>query len=369
MRESLYAPGESTLVHWLRPEPRKRVAVAFSGMFRNDKPGNKRDTMRRTMDSYRKHLELANPDYAVDFFFHVYIHPPAAELDISSLAYLRTFPNVRGLVVELFTGQLTDEIASHFGDTSFDPWVPGFNKNTDCSPDSPFRRSAYPGSMNCIAIGKNKKTLNFGFLSGARKLMLANELVKEYSKINGVKYDFVIRARLDRFLGADLVLSSLPATKLTTVFLQVKSHDETMNMWPNWVDDQFAIGPPLLMDRFTSLYNQLPKLYAETMALHAKRQQPRLGKCTNMTNPLFCPEWILPRLLGADDHHTIHYPIRCWDSSKDYPQAAMAKWAGPLDLMLGCQTMGNEHKKITAPAPHTPGAVVWDEERCAFTVK
>ena len=229
MADSVYAPGRATLTRWVRNKPRKRVAVAFSGMFRNNEPGNTRDTMQRTMDSYRMHLELVNSDYEVDFFFHVYVHTSSAELDVRSIEYIRTFPNVRAMVVEVFTQEIIDEFIAKFGSQPFTQFLPGFNTHTDCPNDSAildahtqFGQLPY----NCGEI------YNFGLLSSMRKVYLANELVKQYAHSNDVEYEFVIRARLDRFLGADLLLhelrtlrhkAALPQPCSTTLSLSTKT--------------------------------------------------------------------------------------------------------------------------------------------------
>ena len=278
--------GASTLVRWLRPKPLKRVAVAFSGLFRNNQPGNTRDTMRRTMDSYRKHLELVNPDYECDFFFHVYVHSPAAGLDVHSIEYLRTFPNVRALVVEVFTQDIVDGFVADFGVAPFAEYLPGFNATTDCPGGSPWHHRSAMLPINCGNM------FNFGLLSSMRKIYLANELVKSYSSLNDVDYNFVIRARLDRFLGADLVLSDLPKDKITSPVIDYELDSHTrMYAWPYWMEDQFAIAPPTLMDRYASLYTQVHNSASplgqvfefdrtQTSSLTTGASLIRLGQCS-----------------------------------------------------------------------------------------
>ena len=368
MPDSLFAPGHSTLVSWMHEKPRKRIAVAFSGMFRNNEPGNTRNTMRRTMDSYRMHLELVNPDYEVDFFFHVYVHTPSAELDVRSLEYIRTFPNVRALVVEVFTQEIIDGFIAQFGSDPFPHYLPGFDLEHDCPENSDYVKTHLaPAGYNCGNL------YNFGLLSSMRKMYLANRLVKHYASSNGIEYDFVVRARLDRFLGADLLLHELPTDKLTAPFHET-SHtmpDGTVHnsagpwfTWPNWIEDQFAVGPPVLMDRYTSLFIRVQGMYNDTNKLFEHNRSAWLsGRCTNMSSPFFCQEWMEARLFSDAEVNFIVYPVRCWESAREYGETEMAAWLRPSEITTECKKDGPAgHKTVTADLP----IVAWNESSCSY---
>ena len=351
MAPTLY-DARSTLLHWLRPKPAKRVAVAFSGMFRNNEPGNTRNTMRRTMDSYRKHLELANPDFEVDFFFHVYIHTASAELDVRSIEYIRTFPNVRALVVEIFTQDIIDSFVETFSSAPFADFLPGFERDKDC----PTNASLPPGATLPHNCGQEYQ---FGFLSSLRKMYLANALVQDYAAKNQIEYAFVIRARLDRFLGADLVLSRLPRNKITTPKLNVPGVWYT---WPNWMEDQFAVAPPPLMDRYTSLFTQVGQMFQKSNELFRSKDAWVRDGCTNTSSPFFCQEWLETRLFSSEEVHPITYPIRCWESAHAYGADEMAEWSH-FERMGACSRSSVVGHKTVKPDPPT---VTWDELSCAF---
>lgn len=372
MADSLFAPGHSTLLRWMREKPRKRVAVAFSGMFRNNEPCNTRDTMRRTMDSYRMHLELVNPGYEVDFFFHVYVHTPSAELDVRSMEYIRTFPNVRALVVEVFTQEIIDGFIAKFGERPFAQFLPGFSSSTDCPSDSP----VLDGRMGTGIPYNCGNIYNFGLLSSMRKMHLANELVKHYALSNGVEYELVVRARLDRFLGADLLLHELPKDKITTPLHDAshKSPDGTIHstvgpffVWPNWMEDQFAVGPPVLMDRYTSLFIRVEGMYTDTNRLFEQNKSAWLsGRCTNMSSPVFCQEWMEPRLFSDAEVNAITFPVRCWESAREYGESEMAAWLRPSEITTECAKDGaTGHKIITADLP----IVDWNESSCSYVAR
>lgn len=361
MDESLFAPGSSTILRWMREKPRRRVAVAFSGMFRNNEPGNIRDTMRRTMASYRMHLELVNPDYEVDFFFHVYVHTPAAELDVRSVEHIRTFPNVRALVVEVFTQEIMDGLIAKYGEKPFSQFLRGFDKSTDCPRDSHADSWTAPLPYNCGEL------YNFELLSSMRKMYLANELVTQYARSNDVNYEFVIRARLDRFLGADLLLQQLPKDKITTPLAQGDGDKDSdpFYAWPNWMEDQFAVGPPKLMDRYTSLFVRVEGMYADTNRLFEHNKTAWLsGRCTNISNPVFCQQWMEPRLFSDAEVNTITFPVRCWASAHNYTEAEMASWLQPSKIN-GCGRSGSEgHKIVLADLP----TIKWNEASCSFNI-
>ena len=354
MAPTLY-DARSTLLHWLRPKPAKRVAVAFSGMFRNNEPGNTRNTMRRTMDSYRKHLELANPDFEVDFFFHVYIHTASADLDVRSIEYIRTFSNVRALVVEMFTQELIDSFVETFNSTPFVNFLPGFKRHRDCPANPP---SLVPSGKLPHNCGGGTGT---GFLSSLRKMYLANALVQDYAAQNQIEYAYVIRARLDRFLGADLVLSRLPPNKITTPKL---NEPGVWYTWPNWMEDQFAVAPPALMDRYTSLFTQVGPMFAKSNALFRNKDAWKRSGCTNTSSPYFCQEWLGPRLFSTEEVHPITYPIRCWESAHTYSANEMAEWSKPMGAVHACShSTSKGHKTVKPDAP----AVAWDERSCTFS--
>eukprot|EP01050_Picozoa_sp_SAG11_P015294 SAG11_NODE_1968_length_3986_cov_5.572678_3_plen_741_part_00 len=353
----LSIPGPTTLEAWLRPKPRKRAAVAFSGMFRNNEAKNTRLTIVRTMHSYVKHFVRTNPDYDIDFFFHIYIIQGQActPLDVQSVEYVRRFPGTRGLISEIFSQDIVDEMRREFGERPMEPYCVGYNQQTDCP------KWLSGGECKLWNCGK---AYNFGFLSHNRKVWLANEMVKMYSAKNKVTYDYVVAARLDRFLGADLKLSSLPPGKLVTPKSFRNCHG-CKEAEPHWMEDQFGVGPPAIINKYTSVWKELKRLYQESQDLWKDRLAWRADTSNKAIN-YFCQEWLLPRLISRNEHHSVHFPIRCWESAHVYSKTEMATWRGDLSKVIFDQTCSKSPKSGHKLVKADPMLMTWGEEQCTF---
>ena len=125
-------------------------------------------------------------------------------------------------------------------------------------------------------------------------------------------YSHVIRARLDRFLAADLDLDSLPTDKLT-VPRSIQNNTGRFTS-TEWVDDAFAVGPMTLMDQYARSY--------ETASVAGSNA----GNSGAAYAHWFCLGSLLARGLRQmnDQVHFIDYPVRCWKAVSEYTATQLA---------------------------------------------
>jgi hypothetical protein len=300
---------------------------------------------------------LPNPNYDIDFFFHLYVQRGAAKrLDMAALEMIYRLPNVKGLVVEEYNDDVVADLARDFNAKALSKYLAGYNHPNDQpawvkNTDGAAARKVY----NCIENHGN------GFLSQLRKVHMANGLVVEHN----VTYTFVVRARVDRFLGMDLELDKLPRDMLSTPRLTPTS-PASFAKAPHWMEDMWGIGPPELMNKYTDLYHNLHRLFDESMALFTQNRSGWRNDMTGVANPWFCPEWLVARLVPAEKQNPIMYPIRCWEAAHNYPKAEMLRWGNPnfveevsfagmktnakeFNTKLTCQRSGTSGHKISAP--------------------
>jgi hypothetical protein len=311
--------AEGTILNWVRPAPTKRVAVAFSGFFRNNEPGNKRVVTERVLESYVKHLMLPNPSYDVDLFFHLYVQEgPTKALDMAAIELIYRMPNVMGLVVEEYTADVAAELHRHFDTTTLSAYLPHYQHPVD-QPQwlKATKTNGGRAKYNCVTQHSD------GFYSQLRKIKLAHGLIQDHAKRYNVQYDFAVRARMDRFLGMDLVLGDLPSDKISTP--RYTGSTDGFVAAPFWVEDMFAVGPMDIMDRFCSLHDHLRELFDESMSLFGNRTAWR-ADTTGVANPWFCPEWLAARMIAPEQHNVIDYPVRCWEAAHVYPKSEMLRW-------------------------------------------
>ena len=352
--------AKGTILKWVRPAPTKRVAVAFSGFFRNNEPGNKRVVTERVLQSYVKHLMLPNPTYDVDLFFHLYVQEgPAKALDTAAIEMIYRMPNVMGLVVEEYNADVVAELHRHFDTATLAGYLPGYQHPAD-----------QPQWLKAKGDNKDRKKHNCvgqyseGFFSQLRKIKLAHGLIQDHAKRYGVTYDFAIRARMDRFLGMDLVLDDLPSDKISTP--RYTGGTNGFLVAPFWMEDMFAVGPMDIMDRYCSLHDHLRELFNESMRLFENRKGWR-ADTTGVANPWFCPEWLVARMIPPERQNVFDYPVRCWEAAHEYPQAEMRRWTtstwvsevttllgpdGKLNVGLRCSRSSTAGHKITAAEKH-----------------
>ena len=341
--------SSNRIIDWVRPAPTKRVAVAFSGFFRNNEPGNTRVVTERTLLSYIKHLVLPNPTYDVDLYFHLYVQEgPTKALDMEAVQLIYRTPNVMGLVVEEYNADVVAELHRDFDTKKFSSYLPGYRYPAD-EPRwvKPTTRHFTEGPHNCVAAYAD------GFFSQLRKVQLAHGLVQDHARRYNVNYDFVIRARVDRFLGMDLVLDDLPRDKISSPRNEGYVRDPFFSA-PHWIEDMFAVGPMSLMDRYTSVHDHLDELFDESMRLWQDRAAWR-ADTTGIANPLFCPEWLVARMIPPQQRNEIEYPVRCWESAHQYAEKEMRQWATTLQpkqlqgKKYTCSHSTHAGHKISAP--------------------
>ena len=102
---------------------------------------------------------------------------------------------------------------------------------------------------------KNLSDYGFSILSQFYSRLCSNELKNYYERKNNVKYDLVIRARMDTDIKYEIDLKTLDQSKLYTVYSGDRNDPDEGAIWA--INDLFAISNAENMNTYCSAYFHL----------------------------------------------------------------------------------------------------------------
>ena len=102
---------------------------------------------------------------------------------------------------------------------------------------------------------KNLSDYGFSILSKFYSRLCSNELKNYYERKNNVKYDLVIRARMDTDIKYEIDLKTLDQSKLYTVYSGDRNDPDEGAIWA--INDLFAISNAENMNTYCSAYFHL----------------------------------------------------------------------------------------------------------------
>lgn len=196
-----------------------RIAVCYSGFLRNYE------------HTYPRAFNFLFNVLKPDIFFYGY--PNNEGLDVSQEKFEQLYKPTRYKIIE-YTDTLRDGLRKQFR----------------------YERFSY----------RHGSTSVDGLLSQYRNLYLANELRKDYEAEHNIKYDVVIKARLDMFWVRPIMEGELQAAADGFLIAPGTWDFKTVNAYA--MTDVFAISNSDNMNTYCDIYNHLGEHYENGSCFH-----------------------------------------------------------------------------------------------------